>query len=159
MCVCARVRACVRACVRARVRVRVEVGVGAATQHALHHQRTLCLVSVGMPASSCQVLLSCIHLHAVCDRRLCCTLHTAPCTLHTAHCTLHTAHCRPEGPTYWGYATKYALVAIEMLKSATGDAQGLETAPGFSNTGMFRIHGTSPLNGKFNWGDSDSAGK
>lgn len=35
---------------------------------------------------------------------------------------------------------------------------GLDQAPGFSSTGLFRIHGTSPLNGKFNWGDSDSEG-
>lgn len=43
----------------------------------------------------------------------------------------------PEGPTYWGYATKYALVAIETLLAATGSDQGLASASGFNTTGTF----------------------
>jgi len=63
----------------------------------------------------------------------------------------------PEGPNYWGYAVKYALVAIAMLNSAQGSARGLDMAPGLNQTGLWRVHNTSPLNEQFNWGDSDAA--
>ena len=59
----------------------------------------------------------------------------------------------PEGPTYWGYATKYALVAIQMLRSATGDTLGLEDAPGLATTGAWRVANTGPSDRSFNWGD------
>ena len=54
---------------------------------------------------------------------------------------------------YWGYATKYALVAIQMLRSATGDTLGLEDAPGLATTGAWRIANTGPSDRSFNWGD------
>ena len=63
-----------------------------------------------------------------------------------------------EGPTYWGYATKYSLVAIQMLKTATGSDTGLGLAPGFDRTGMWRIQNTGPLDKSFNFGDSDDNG-
>ena len=63
-----------------------------------------------------------------------------------------------EGPTYWGYATKYSLVAIQMLTTATGSDTGLGAAPGFDRTGLWRIQNTGPLDKSFNWGDSDDDG-
>jgi hypothetical protein len=63
-----------------------------------------------------------------------------------------------EGPTYWGYATKYTLVAIQMLTTATGSDTGLGSAPGLDRTGTWRIHNTGPLDKSFNWGDSDDDG-
>ena len=44
-----------------------------------------------------------------------------------------------EGPTYWGYATKYSLVAIQMLTTATGSDGGLGAAPGFDRTGKWCV--------------------
>jgi hypothetical protein len=58
----------------------------------------------------------------------------------------------------WGYGTKYALVAIEMLSTATGTDQGLGAAHGFNLTGGWRIANTSPSAAMFNWGDSDDTG-
>ena len=55
-----------------------------------------------------------------------------------------------EGPTYWGYATKYSLVAIQMLTTATGSDTGLGRAPGFDRTGTWRIQNTGPLDKMFN---------
>jgi hypothetical protein len=63
-----------------------------------------------------------------------------------------------EGSTYWGYATKYALAAIQMLTTATGNDTGLGASPGFDRTGMWRIHNTGPLDDSYNWGDSDADG-
>ena len=63
-----------------------------------------------------------------------------------------------EGPTYWGYATKYALLAVDVLRTATGSSLGFEHADGFATTGAFRAHMTGPSGEKWNFGDSDSAG-
>ena len=69
----------------------------------------------------------------------------------------------PEGETYWGYALKYALAAIDTtqnLLSTAGDHasawKAWPRASGFNLTGLFRVAGTgSAYYSTFNWGDSD----
>jgi len=58
-----------------------------------------------------------------------------------------------EGPSYWNYATRYAVYAMAALQSATGDDAGLSNARGFNRTGMFRIHVQGPTRKLFNFGD------
>jgi hypothetical protein len=73
----------------------------------------------------------------------------------------------PEGPTYWGYAAKYALAAIGALRTANatpcaaGNCAGWEqlaASPGLAETGLYALHSMSPANGRrlFNWGDSSA---
>lgn len=58
----------------------------------------------------------------------------------------------PEGTTYWGYGTKYALLASELLRAVNGsDDGGLSNSPGFLQTGIFRILSAGPTGATFNW--------
>ncbi|HMB96266.1 MAG TPA: DUF4962 domain-containing protein [Tepidisphaeraceae bacterium] len=61
-----------------------------------------------------------------------------------------------EGPTYWNYATRYAVFGMSALQSALGTDWGLQKSPGFANTGMFRIYTTGPTGLPFNFADSES---
>eukprot|EP00045_Choanoeca_perplexa_P009892 m.98087 g.98087 ORF g.98087 m.98087 type:complete len:443 (-) comp15068_c0_seq2:46-1374(-) len=62
------------------------------------------------------------------------------------------------GTTYWGYATKYALVLIDavapLLPSVGND---WVNTPGFLDTGLFRLHHTGPANRTFNWADASES--
>jgi hypothetical protein len=60
-----------------------------------------------------------------------------------------------EGPTYWNYATRYLGFALSSLQTSEGNDWGLSRAPGFANTGLFRIHTNGPTNQPFNFSDSE----
>jgi Domain of unknown function (DUF4962)/Heparinase II/III-like protein len=59
-----------------------------------------------------------------------------------------------EGPSYWSYATEYNVFFLAGLQTALGDDFGLLDTPGFSETGMFRIHYIGPLGLTFNYADA-----
>ena len=58
-----------------------------------------------------------------------------------------------EGPGYWGYATRYAVLLVAALETALGSDCGLADAPGFRQTGDFPIHMTGPTGRYANFGD------
>jgi hypothetical protein len=61
----------------------------------------------------------------------------------------------PEGPGYWGYATKYTVLACAALQSALGTDFGLSTLPGLAQTGAFRLQSAGPTGLFFNFADAD----
>ena len=60
----------------------------------------------------------------------------------------------PEGPTYWGYGTSYAIVAANSLTTALGSDFGISKAPGFMESADFRKYVTAPSGDFFNFADS-----
>lgn len=60
----------------------------------------------------------------------------------------------PEGPTYWGYATRYAITAIAASNGKLGTDFGLSDVPGFAQTAAFGIQVTGPTGAYFNFGDA-----
>ncbi len=62
----------------------------------------------------------------------------------------------PEGPGYWGYASRYAVYFFAALDSALGTDFGLSVIPGFSEAGMFRIYFCGPIGMTFNFADAGS---
>jgi hypothetical protein len=66
----------------------------------------------------------------------------------------------PEGPGYWSYATQYAVYYLAALETALGTDFGFASAPGFPETGLFRIHVIGPSGLTFNYADArDAAGQ
>lgn len=64
----------------------------------------------------------------------------------------------PEGlGSYWGYATKYLVLLIEALATATGTDHGLSDSPGVATTGDFPIHLTGPNGSNFNYYDAGNS--
>ncbi|MBI1272453.1 DUF4962 domain-containing protein [bacterium] len=61
-----------------------------------------------------------------------------------------------EGPGYWCYTTKFAMLMFSSLKSAMGKDFGWMSSPGFAKTGFYRIHYTSPTGEYFNFADSSA---
>lgn len=61
-----------------------------------------------------------------------------------------------EGPGYWCYTTKFAMLMFSSLKSAMGTDFGWMSSPGFAKTGFYRIHYTSPTGEYFNFADSSA---
>jgi hypothetical protein len=59
-----------------------------------------------------------------------------------------------EGPGYWGYATRYTIVAFASLQSALGTDFGLSSLPGMAEAGVFRIYGAGPTSLFFNFADA-----
>jgi hypothetical protein len=59
-----------------------------------------------------------------------------------------------EGPHYWGYGTLYHVMQIEALRSAFGEAGGLDTLPGFRESGIVLDHLTGPTGDWFNYFDN-----
>ena len=59
-----------------------------------------------------------------------------------------------EGPGYWGYATKYTVLAFAALESALGTDFGLSTLPGLAEAGVFRLQGAGPTGLFFNFADA-----
>lgn len=61
----------------------------------------------------------------------------------------------PEGPGYWGYGTRYALVASDSMFSATGVDLGWAESEGFDETGFFCIYNSGPSSPSnlYNWAD------
>lgn len=59
-----------------------------------------------------------------------------------------------EGPGYWGYATRYTVLALACLQSALGQDFGLSRLPGMAEAGYFRIYGVGPTGLFFNFADA-----
>ena len=59
-----------------------------------------------------------------------------------------------EGPGYWGYATKYTVLAFAALEAALGTDFGLSTLPGLPEAGVFRLQGAGPTGLFFNFADA-----
>ncbi len=59
-----------------------------------------------------------------------------------------------EGPIYWNYATAYNVFYLAALDSALGTDFGLSQAPGFSDTGNYRMQTIGPLGTCANFGDA-----
>ena len=60
----------------------------------------------------------------------------------------------PEGPGYWNYATSYNVFYLAALETALGTDFGFKKMTGFAETGLFRIHFTSPTGLTFNYADA-----
>jgi len=60
----------------------------------------------------------------------------------------------PEGPGYWGYATRYNIYCLADLRSALGTDFKLSKIPGFADAGNFRIDFVGPLGKSFDFADS-----
>jgi len=60
----------------------------------------------------------------------------------------------PEGPTYWGFGTSYAVVAANTLSTALGSDFGISKSPGFMKSIDFNIYVTAPSGYLFNFADS-----
>ncbi len=59
----------------------------------------------------------------------------------------------PEGPGYWGYATRYTVYGLSALQTALGTDFGLSDAPGLDKAGEFPIHMAGPTGLLFNFAD------
>lgn len=59
-----------------------------------------------------------------------------------------------EGPGYWNYATSYNVYALAALETALGTDFGLSKAPGFRQSGLFRLHFEGPTGKSFNFADA-----
>ncbi|MEP0842228.1 MAG: heparinase II/III family protein [Phycisphaerae bacterium] len=59
-----------------------------------------------------------------------------------------------EGPDYWWYGTGYFVRYVAALESALGTDLGCRKAPGFAETGEFRIYSIGPFGEAFNFADS-----
>jgi len=60
----------------------------------------------------------------------------------------------PEGPTYWGYGTSYAVVASNTLTTALGSDFGISAIRGFMESANFNLYVTAPSGYFFNFADS-----
>lgn len=59
-----------------------------------------------------------------------------------------------EGPGYWGYATRYTVVALAALDTALGEDFGLSDRKGLAEAGTFPIYTCGPTNMLFNYADA-----
>lgn len=59
----------------------------------------------------------------------------------------------PEGPTYWGFGTRYTVYILDALGTALGNSLGLATLPAFDRTVQYRVHVVSPAGYAFNYAD------
>ncbi|MDD5350052.1 MAG: heparinase II/III family protein, partial [Chthoniobacteraceae bacterium] len=59
-----------------------------------------------------------------------------------------------EGPMYWNYGTSFHLLLIAELETFCGRSYGLETLPGFANTGLYLNEVTTPSGFFFNYSDA-----
>jgi hypothetical protein len=60
----------------------------------------------------------------------------------------------PEGPMFWNYGTRYAVLFLAALDSALGDEFGLAASRGLAETGNYRIHAIGPRGLQFNYSDT-----
>jgi hypothetical protein len=60
----------------------------------------------------------------------------------------------PEGPMYWGYGTFYAVLAMDALQSAMGDASLLESFPELPGTGAYVLYAHGPRDFPLSYADS-----
>jgi len=64
-----------------------------------------------------------------------------------------------EGPTYWSYATSYAVYTLAGLRTSLGHDFGLSKTPGFADTGLFALYMAGPTGYNFSFADSSPRGK
>ena len=60
----------------------------------------------------------------------------------------------PEGATYWGYGTIYQVLMLTALENAVGVDYDLSNAPGFLETGTFKIFARGATGNDFNFADN-----
>ena len=60
----------------------------------------------------------------------------------------------PEGPTYWQFGTLYQVLLLTVLDDIFGTDYGISSAPGFLNTGLYRIFACGSCNTQFNYADN-----
>ena len=60
----------------------------------------------------------------------------------------------PEGPTYWGYGTLYQVLMLTALETVMGTDNGISTAPGFMDTGLFKLFSRGSMGMNFNYADN-----
>lgn len=65
----------------------------------------------------------------------------------------------PEGPSYWGYGTSYAVVAANSLETALSSDFGISVSPGFLESAMFVLQATAPSGEAFNFADCGSTNR
>ena len=65
----------------------------------------------------------------------------------------------PEGPGYWGYATRYTVYGLAAMETALGTDFGLSRIPGLGQAGHFPIHTTGPTGMYFNFADVGGRGR
>jgi len=65
----------------------------------------------------------------------------------------------PEGPGYWGYATRYTVYGLAAMETALGTDFGLSKIPGLDQAGYFPIHTTGPTGMYFNFADVGGRGR
>lgn len=59
-----------------------------------------------------------------------------------------------EGPGYWDYATTYTVMLASALETSLGTDLGVTSAPGFADTGNFRMQVIGPAGDQFNYADA-----
>jgi len=59
-----------------------------------------------------------------------------------------------EGPGYWLYASNYGTTMMSALQSETATDHDISAAPGFAQTGLFRVHSMGPDLKSFNYADA-----
>lgn len=64
----------------------------------------------------------------------------------------------PEGATYWGYGTIYQVLMLTALENAVGIDYDLSNAPGFLETGTFKIFARGATGNDFNFADNSLSG-
>ena len=60
----------------------------------------------------------------------------------------------PEGPTYWGYGTIYQVLMLTALESVVGGDYEISDAPGFMETGRFKLFSRGSMGMNFNYADN-----
>lgn len=59
-----------------------------------------------------------------------------------------------EGPMYWDYGTNFHVLVTETLRRVTGSTHGLDTLPGFRESGAYMAHMVGPSGNFFNYFDA-----
>lgn len=60
----------------------------------------------------------------------------------------------PEGPSYWHFGTLYQVIMLSVLEDIFGTDYGISSAPGFMNTGLFRMFACGSNGWQFNYADN-----
>lgn len=60
----------------------------------------------------------------------------------------------PEGPGYWGYATRYTVYGLSAMATALGTDFGLSEIKGLAEAGWFPVYTTGPTGLYFNFADT-----
>ena len=60
----------------------------------------------------------------------------------------------PEGPTYWSFGAIFQTLMLTVFEDVFGTDYGISSAPGFLDTGLFKVFARGPNNMQFNYADS-----